>query len=415
MRRLGRIAGVGLATFVVLQAAPAAADPTNDARALYNAGVQAYTAGRYADAADVLEQAYKLAPKSTVLFSLAQAEKKQFFATTNPEVAKRAAEHYRKYLETEPNGPRRADATQALEDLQPTLDKLARDPNASVPVPIPSAPVGTASKLYVSASIDGAHVFLDDRSAGDVPFIGPVAPGKHRIKVVKEGYDDETREILVEAGARTSVDLDLKEKPSSLRIEGDPCDVYVDGHFVGRWPAPAAFRVPSGTHALGFVRTGKKLVAVDATFERGREKAVPVHFESSGQRVTAHVVLGVGAATFVTAGIFGALALAREGSAKDFEADRQRGTLSAADLGRYNDDLAARDDLRSAAYVTGAVALGTLLAGGALYFFDTPSMQSLGAAPKDDKLVPPKRNDFDAWLVPMPTPSGGGAGVSGRF
>ena len=48
------------------------------------AGAQAYAAGKYTDAVRSFEQAYALAPRPTVLFSLAQAERKSFLEHADP-------------------------------------------------------------------------------------------------------------------------------------------------------------------------------------------------------------------------------------------------------------------------------------------------------------------------------------------
>ena len=54
------------------------ADETERARTYFNAGAQAYASAKYADAVRSFEQAFAIAPRPQVLFSLAQAEPKDF-------------------------------------------------------------------------------------------------------------------------------------------------------------------------------------------------------------------------------------------------------------------------------------------------------------------------------------------------
>ena len=89
----------------------AAGEPTTDdverARTFFNAGAQAYASARYAEAVRSFEQAYELAPRPQLLFSLAQAERKEFFASNDGGYVRRAVQHYKAYLEQVPSGGRR--------------------------------------------------------------------------------------------------------------------------------------------------------------------------------------------------------------------------------------------------------------------------------------------------------------------
>src|SRR4051812_9930626 len=90
----GSTAGVTLAAFA-LAAAPrlARAQPEDpmpvptppargeaaDARLYFNAGARAYAAGKYVPAIRAFEEAYRIEPRPGLVFSIAQAYRRQYF------------------------------------------------------------------------------------------------------------------------------------------------------------------------------------------------------------------------------------------------------------------------------------------------------------------------------------------------
>ncbi|RLB59904.1 MAG: hypothetical protein DRI34_00365 [Deltaproteobacteria bacterium] len=63
--------------------------------------------------------------------------------------------------------------------------------------------------LKVTANIDAAEVYIDNKLAGRTPLIKNVVVGKHDIMVMREGYNDYVSEIVVEAGQRHFVEAVL--------------------------------------------------------------------------------------------------------------------------------------------------------------------------------------------------------------
>ena len=61
------------------------------ARTFFDAGAAAYASANYRDAVRSFERAYALAPRPAVLFSLAQAERKEYLASSNPVYLRRAS------------------------------------------------------------------------------------------------------------------------------------------------------------------------------------------------------------------------------------------------------------------------------------------------------------------------------------
>jgi len=96
-----------------------------------------------------------------------------------------------------------------------------------------------AGHLVVRTEPSGAAISMDGKPVGVEPYEGKdLTPGKHKIKVVKEGYETWEREQTVEAGKKVEVIAKLKTIESGLAIDSEPsgAKVYLDGNPVGVSP-----------------------------------------------------------------------------------------------------------------------------------------------------------------------------------
>src|SRR5262249_6001882 len=124
MRRSLSLVLAALAVSANAFAAEPSPEETERARTFFNAGAQAYGAAKYADAVRSFEQAYAIAPRPQVLFSLAQAERKEFLDRGDAGVLRHAIAHYKEYLEKVPSGGRRSEAIEAKSELEGKLARL---------------------------------------------------------------------------------------------------------------------------------------------------------------------------------------------------------------------------------------------------------------------------------------------------
>src|SRR5882762_3849684 len=116
-----------LALWATLLPASAWAEPASDlerAKESFKAGATAYAAGDYLAAIQALDAAYQLTPLPAIAFSLGQAERRQYFVDHAPEHLSRAVSLFRRYIELAPGGSRRADALDALSQLEPLAAAL---------------------------------------------------------------------------------------------------------------------------------------------------------------------------------------------------------------------------------------------------------------------------------------------------
>ena len=100
-------------TALLLLATPSFAQQPPDlerAKASFKAGANAYAAGDYLADIHALEDAYEISPLPAIAFSLAQAERKQYFRDEKRAHLERALSLFERYLEQDTRGARREDA-----------------------------------------------------------------------------------------------------------------------------------------------------------------------------------------------------------------------------------------------------------------------------------------------------------------
>ena len=147
-----------------------AADAAVDQGKLYfDAGVEAYEEGQYPAAIQAFEQAYRIAPHSAIDFSIAQAYRRQYFIDKNPELARRALARYRSYLDQVPQGRRRADAAQALGELEVELGHATSVSGAALPL--------KTRVMVTSSRGKDVRIALDGASPVAAPLIVETKPG----------------------------------------------------------------------------------------------------------------------------------------------------------------------------------------------------------------------------------------------
>ena len=379
-----------------------AQQPADLARAKesFNAGAMAYSMGEYAAAIQALDAAYAITPLPAIAFSLAQAERRQYFVDHNRDHLDRAILLFRKYLDQVPSGGRRADAVDALSQLEPL---------AAVPM-TPAGPSSSTSsvrptRLFITTEAPGAQVSVDGSAPSPAPWIHEVEPGQHRVEVSAEGFHPEERDVVAVAGELIPASVLLREKPSTVSVWSDSdAALYVDGTFVRRGGEGVLLELPSGAHRLDVAQKGYFVSSHALELERGQNQNLHVTLAPTSQRqvsralyVASGVALGVGV-------VAGAMALHAQGNAQDFLDKKGQGNVTSGELSEYNSDIAARDRYRIVAAVgVGASAL-FFLTGLLLHELDQPHLQEASRLGRT-----PAAHGMGVAVTPLVFPGGGGA------
>lgn len=400
------LAPAALALLVAL-AAPAA---ENDAKAFFQAGAQAYDAGRYDAAVQAFDEAYRLTPHPGILFSMAQAERKHFFVSRERTFLERAVEHYRLYLDS-PRATRAAEARAAVADLEEARLRLS---NAAPAPAAPSTVELAKARLMVTTQATAASVMIDDAAPVEAPFIGEVAAGRHRVRVSAEGYFPEEREVEVALGATAGLDLPLKERAGQLSLEAPSgSTIYVDGEMAGDVPLTRPLELPAGTHSVTVIRRGMYPWSGEVAIERGTPAKMQASMERTTQRVASLIVLGTAAALFGAGALCASSASGEAELADQIRAEQALGNITSERLAEYNAAVQSHDDLGLGAMAGFGAGSVLLTVGGLMYLLDHPTV-ARGTVHQPDHLTPSRLPvELGATLLPVP----GGAGVSafGRF
>jgi hypothetical protein len=403
------------ATAAVAPLAASAADDVEQAKALFNAGAQAYAATRYQDAVHSFQAAYRKAPRPAILFSLAQAYRRLYVIDPKPESLKAAIANYRRYLAEVPQGGRRADATEALSELEVVAARLDVHAPAAAPAePEVAVEVKPRTRINVTSPTAGARVSLDGGAPVDVPLMAEVQPGKHTIKLTADGFADEEREILAVEGDVTGLDRELRERPARIEITApEGAQVMLDGRLVGTTPLPV-IEVAPGRRFFAVTLNGYKPFSRELSLRRGQSQAVNVTLSTTTQRTASYGFFIAGGLT-AGAGVLTLLHfLAAQGEARALWDKRRDERLTEQELRDYKEHL---DDAGQYGFATmglmGAAAT-MALTGFVFYAFDA----SLPPPPPARTEPTPSREarpTLDLAAAPLLAPGVAGARLTGRF
>lgn len=377
MKRLLQV--LVLAALTATRPAPALAQSAVDkARIYFDAGVQAYGVGRYAAAVEAFTEAYALAPKPTVLFSLAQSERRQFTVVPDPRRLRSAVAHFRKYLEEVPEGGRRPDAVEALAELEVMGGRVeaAALAEALPAVLTDAAPQGAPhqARLIVSSTTKDAVISVDGVEHRNLPVLQALTAGKHVVRASSPGYVDEEKEITAVQGLVIPLEFVLQARPAYLDIGATVGAVItVDGRREGTAPLGAVLDIAPGSHLVVVTKTGYHPHSETITIERGQTIPLRISLRRTPQRTLSYVVFGASAAALASAVVLGGAAALEESTVRSVSEAAKAGNITQPRLDAYSTALASRDQLRTASFAMASVGSALALAGVSLFVFDDPS------------------------------------------
>ena len=403
----------------LLLAAPAFAEPTaqevDQARTFFNAGAAAYGAANYRDAVRAFEQAYALAPRPQVLFSLAQAERKHFLDGNDPSVLRRAVAHYRQYLQEVPTGGRHSEALESKNELEAKLAQL--DPQAGAGPTPPSTNERRKPRVTVFSTTPGAQASLDNGAPQELPYFGDLEAGKHVVRVTADGYFDAEQEVSGDRGNDVPVELTLRERPALVTISlATEAEVYVDGRLFAQTPLVSPLELTAGQHVIAISRNGTAAWSQEITVGRGKSMRLEPHLKTSVKRFVAYSLLGAGVTSLAFSAGYAIGALNNQSEARDIERKQGRENISADDLSDHNRAITRRNDERAAAITTVSVGSALTIGGALLYLFDKPPVAVLPPRSVEPTPQQPK-TPIDVVSKITPILGGGvyGAGFRGSF
>jgi tetratricopeptide (TPR) repeat protein len=392
-----RWAWLSLVVVFGLFPAVARADDNADARSFFKAGAAAYRAGDYLAAIQALDAAYRATPLPAIAFSLAQAERRQYFVSREPAYLMRAVEHYRTYLAKVPSGGRRADAADALAQLEPLASSLSTTPTADNGAA--TSPASAKTRLMVSSEGRGVTVSLDGAPPVPSPLIAEVEPGPHTARIAAAGFFTSERSVVAVAGELVPVEVELKERPAVVFVEPSmEAELYVDGSYLGKVGKGARVELTGGLHQFAFARKGRRLESRVLTVERGSTTHLPVELKWTGERIAAVSLFAASGVTLLGGLGLSALAAERQREAQKILDKTEEESISQAELADYESAVEQRNRLRASAIASFAISAGSFLTGAFLFELDEPNVRDVLPRSRVDSSKPAVR--VEAGVLP---------------
>lgn len=384
------------------------------AKESFNAGATAYSAGEYLAAIQAFETAYELTPLAPIAFSLAQAHRRQYFASHDRVHLDKAVALFRRYVEEVQSGGRRADALDALSQLEPlaALAGAAAAPAAD--------PTRFPTRLLVTAETPGAQLSLDRSPPAPSPLIREVAAGRHQVSATAPGFFPIEREVTAIAGELVPISIALRERPSNVELS-IPRDgeVYIDGAFASRGGERVSLTVSSGSHQLVVARTGYRLSSQTIHVRPGEDRRVDVTLERTRTRKVSTALLIAGGVAAGVAGVAAALAFNAQGDAEEFLNRQSQGNVTAVELAAYDENITDRNRYRMAAGVSIGAAVALAGTGLLLRELDRPDPKELFQAGRSSEgsasPPPPSADPSRLQLTPLLSPGAFGASLGRAF
>ena len=118
--------------------------------------------------------------------------------------------------------------------------------------------------VEIRSNVPGASIYLDDKNVGAIgktPFSGNFKPGKHKMWISADGYEESEHDIEVIAGEASEVNAQLKGSPVGyLNVRGtgiESSQILLDGQVLCE-RGPCRKPVKEGRHRITVRRSGYK-------------------------------------------------------------------------------------------------------------------------------------------------------------
>lgn len=139
---------------------------------------------------------------------------------------------------------------------------LGKDESITVPDPKPIYGI-----LDVNSTPMGATIYIDGKSRGTTPrVLTDVLIGKHTVTIEKNGYNTDTKEVTIQEGKKTDLNVTLSiGREMSIETNGSGDKIFVDGKEVGT--APLKTVLSYGKHTVS-AYNGNKSASKDIVVEK---------------------------------------------------------------------------------------------------------------------------------------------------
>jgi len=140
-------------------------------------------------------------------------------------------------------------------------------------------PSPTFGNLSIDSRPRQAQVYVDGNFVGTTPTRYGARPGRHDIRVTKDGYEAFQTSVNLRPGETQSVLADLQPVHRTGQVSFDSfprgANVYLDGNYVGSTPV-GRMNVDAGNHQVRFTLSGYQDATVNFSLGAGAYRQVNV-------------------------------------------------------------------------------------------------------------------------------------------
>jgi len=193
------------------------------------------------------------------------------------------------------------------EGYKPVEQSIVASEDKVTVVVFPLAEEDYLGFVDIRANVAGAQVYIDDKVTGSrpAPFAGNLKPGKHKIWVTKEGYNEYYTEIEIVQGKTHEVIAELTgSEVGYVNVRGrdvENVQVFIDGQKV--CDGPCRHPIAEGNYRLRIEREGYKPYRKKLSVRSKTETTVKPRLAPKPSRADA-IWAYVFAAGFTGAGVF---------------------------------------------------------------------------------------------------------------
>lgn len=264
------------------------------------------------------------------------------------------------------------------EGYKPVERRISPDPNKLIIMYFGLAEEDYLGWIDITSNVPGADIYIDKKEAGayhKAPYQGNLTPGKHKIWVTAEGYNEYYREVDIVAGETQKLEAVLEGSPVGyLNVRGtgvEKVSVVVDGKVACK-RGPCKHPLHEGVHRVTIKRPGYKSYSTQIDVQARTEVTLRARLAPEPSRKDA-VVAYVVSALFIGGGVWAGL------QAKGLEDDLQSDIESGMPPPDEDDPRFTRGKIYSisadAAFAIGGVTLLTAI----YYTFRDKGADSTGA------------------------------------
>jgi tetratricopeptide (TPR) repeat protein len=195
---------------------PSAGAEAAEARAkeLYQRGAAAFASGRFAEAAALCEEAYRLSHRTSLLYNIAQSYRRLFDVDHDLKTLRQAQAVYRNYLDLVESAAEKRQAQAALGEVTRTLEAAERQVASSAGaeserearIAADLAAKKAAIEQKMAEDLAAAQVALQQRATAELEAARrqiEARASSEAVRVAREAADQSARRVLVE-GAQAS-------------------------------------------------------------------------------------------------------------------------------------------------------------------------------------------------------------------